>query len=544
MVTDFMKKSEKFLSGWLVFAVGCVLAAAATFFALHYNAWFIKPEAKPRSAVSLTDIRDNKIVLDMNMVEIKEEDTSVADRFTQTELKERNRYGFPISQSPYLIYVEKGAHTLSVFGKDGYGLYTERIYTWLTATGTSTHLTPSGTYQVGTKEEWHDWFGESYSPYATCFYEGKNIYGGLYIHGPLYKKPKLSSVMSGTVQQIGTSCSSGCLRTEAEAAYFVYALCPEGTIVKIVDGLPFGFTPDRKVFVYNQTIRPTLEHLPVNTIVPEAIAFAEETHTMKVGDVYLPEVITTPANARNIEGKWTTNNPSIVNVSGQSLWAVGTGSAIITLTTDKGNLTASMLINVVVDEVDTSAEPPNVGRKTTVKSKTDGADYKPLGVDLLTFRINGKEFTINQSVKPLLKALGTPNDFAKCTSCAYADKGEDKEYIYRYDRFKRNGLCTIYTIPILADGGDAICEISLRNYITEDMETTKGIRLGSTRESIEKAYGPYYTEETVNDETPCIQMTYWAGEPDRLGVPYLCFYLDPETEKVTGMDIFSGKNIG
>ena len=539
-----MKKSEKAISGWIILAVGCALAAAASFFALHYNAWFIKPEAKPRTAVSLTDIRDNKIVLAMGMVEIREEDTSLTDRFTQTELKERNLYGFPVGQSPYLIYVEKGAHTLSVFGKDGYGLYTQRIYTWLTATGTSEHLTPSGTFRVGTKEEWHDWFGESYSPYATCFYKGKNIYGGLFIHGPLYKKPRLSSVMTGTVQQIGTSCSSGCLRTEAEAAYFVYAMCPEGTIVRIVDGSPFGFTPDRKVYVYNQTVKPTLENFPVNLIVPEAIAFAQESHTMKVGDVYLPEVVTTPASARNIEGKWTTNNPSIVSVSGQSIRAVGTGSAIITLTTDKGHLTASMLINVVVDEVDTSAEPPDVGRKSVVRNTAEGDGFQPLREDLLTFRINGKEYTINQSVKPLLKALGTPDQFEKCTGCAYADQGDDKQYTYRYDRFKRNGLCTIFTVPILADGGDAICEISIRNYITEDVETTKGIRLGSTRKSVEKAYGTYYTEETVDDETPYIRMTYWAGEPDRPGVPYLCFTLDAKTQKVKGMGIFSGRNIG
>ena len=544
MVTNYMKKSEKVISGLLITAIGCVFAAASVFFALHYNEWFVSPEEKPRAAVSLTDIRDNKIVLDMDMVEINEEDAIAADRFSEKELNERNLYGFPIGKSPYLIYVEKGAHTLSVFGKDGYGLYTRRIYTWLTATGTSQHLTPSGTYQVGSKEEWHDWFGESYSPYATCFYKAKNIYGGLFIHGPLYKKPKLSSVMSGTVQQIGTNCSSGCLRTEVEAAYFIYAMCPEGTIVKIADGSPLGFTADRKAYVYNQTFQPTLENLSVNTIVPEAIAFAEESHTMKVGEVYLPEVLTTPANARNIEGKWTTNNPSIVNVSGQSIWAVGTGSAIITLTTDKGNLTASMLINVVVDEVDTSEEPPNVGGKTVVKDKTDAADFQPLSESLLTFRINGKEYAVNQSVKPLLKALGTPNDYQQCTSCAHADKGDDKEYTYRYDRFKRNGLCTIFTVPILADGGDAICEISIQNYITEDVETTKGIKLGSTRKAVEKAYGTYYTEETVDSESSYIRMTYWAGEPNRPGVPYLCFTLDPETQKVKGMGIFSGRNIG
>ena len=349
-----MKQSERVISGLITFVIATVFVSAAALFALKYNDWFVRQELPAKPVVSFSDVHGSKVVLKMD-------ESSVSEGISDVALEELNIYGFPVGDSPYFIYVEKGSHTLSVFEKDGYGLYTKRVYTWITATGKTNLLTPVGVFSVGTKEEWHRWPAHTFSPYATKYYETANLYKGLFIHGPLYQTENFSSLLRGTALQIGTNCSSGCLRTETEAAYFIYELCPEGTMVKIVEGSPLGFAPDRQVYVYNQSITPSLDRFLYPSKELEAISFSEEKHTMTLGEQYTPEILIKPEDAGYIDLNWTTNNPAIIKISGGSIWAVGTGNAILSATTKDNNLSASMLINVIVHNVDTSEAPPDVG---------------------------------------------------------------------------------------------------------------------------------------------------------------------------------------
>ena len=75
-----------------------------------------------------------------------------------------------------------------------------------------------------------------------------------------------------------------------------------------------------------------------------------------------------------------------------------------------------------------------------------------------------------------------------------------------------------------------------------------GIRLGDSLYDIKRAYGPFYTEISMNDEKhpekSYIRITYWAGKANDPGVPSLYFTLDPVTKKVKGMGIYSSKNMG
>ena len=145
---------------------------------------------------------------------------------------------FEVSELPFYIYVEKGSLTMTVFGKDLYGKYTVPLKTFPTAIGRSNRMTPTGVFKKGSVEEWHNWGKKSYSPYTSVYSPG------LYIHGPLYSGTAFHMVIKNSVSQIGTSASSGCLRTTAEAAYFVYAFCPEGTSIHIVEGAPLGFSAE------------------------------------------------------------------------------------------------------------------------------------------------------------------------------------------------------------------------------------------------------------------------------------------------------------
>lgn len=528
-----MKKSEKFISCLITVLISAVFIAAASLLALNYNALFVSD--KLGENVSGTDtLSGDMITVNLIMSDIDSE-------LTDEQLQKANKYGFPTGDTPYFIYVEKGAHTLSVFAKDDHGLYTERVATWSTATGKTASMTPTGIFTIGKREEWHTWPANTYSPYATTYYETNNGYGGLFIHGPIYSRKDFYSVFSTSVNRIGTDCSSGCLRTEVEAAYFVYKMCDEGTQIKIVEGSPLGFVPDRTVYVYNQQFAPNLNRFTLSSITPEKIEFAEEEHTLSVGDEYKPEIITTPSYAGNIKGKWSTNNPSIVKVSGGTIWAVGTGTAIVTLTTNEGNLTASMLIKVRVGDVDTSAEPPDVGGKVTYNDDNITDDYEPISESLIYLKIDGKEYAINQKVKPLIKALGKNYRVSMAQSCAY--DGYDKEYSYE---FWKGGSCQISTVPLL-NGEDTICEVVIKNDIGKSVESAKGIERGDRRSDIEREYGKYYTEEVVDateSSEAYTRMIYWAGEPNKPGVPYLYFILDENGDKVTGMGIFSARNIG
>ena len=487
---------------------------------------------------SSSDVSGNTVTLNMKL-------NSISNDISDNELAELNTYGFPQGDSPYFLYAEKGAHTLSVFSKDNYGLYTKQVATWYTGMGKTDSLTPTGTFTISTKEEWHHWSAGTVSPYATKYSNVRNSYGGLFIHGPIYSDTNFSKVLGGSVIKIGSNCSSGCLRTEAEAAYFVYRMCPEGTQLKIVDGSPLGFTPYRKVYVDNQTRQPTLEKFELTSIVPDSISFSEESHTMTVGEEYSPTIVTVPSYAKKIEGIWSTNNPAIVKVSGNAIWAVATGSAMVYLNSADGTLSTAMLINVIAGDVDTSAAPPDVeGKNTDLSNEDILANYQPISVNLLQLEINGRRYGLDEDVSPLLRALGAKEyRLESSQSCAY--DGLDKSYTYTYLKDGKVGKCMISTVPIVG-GEDNICEIYVRTVIDAELETTEGIHLGSSRADVERAYGKYYTEDLVvlSEDDSYVKMTYWAGTPHQPGQPYLYFFLTPDSGEVTGLGIYSGKNAG
>ena len=193
-----------------------------------------------------------------------------------------------------------------------------------------------------------------------------------------------------------------------------------------------SFTPDRIVYPYNQSHAPSLERFVHPSKELSGIRFAEESHTMYLGEQYNPELIFSPDDAGYFDLNWTTNNPSIIKLSGESIWAVGTGYAIVTASTKDNVLSASILINVAVHHVDTSAEPPDVSGKMKEDNSRITDDYKPLNDNLIYLTINGEKGSVNESVKPLLKNLG--NRYYQrqpSQSCAY--DGLDRFFTYSSD---------------------------------------------------------------------------------------------------------------
>ena len=87
---------------------------------------------------------------------------------------------------------------------------------------------------------------------------------------------------------------------------------------------------------------------------------------------------------------------------------------------------------------------------------------------------------MNEDSAAALSELGAWSNYAETTSCAF--KGLDKTYSYPgFD---------LYTYPL--NGTDNVNSI----YFTDDSAATaEGIRIGSTKEEMEAAYGTDYTEE-------------------------------------------------
>ena len=252
-----------------------------------------------------------------------------------------NPEDFPVNASPYFIYVEKGSHTITIFGKDANGKYTVPRKTFLTATGRTASITPVGDFTILGKEKWHSW-GNSYSPYC-CKY-----YGNLFFHGPIYGQKNFGTLSINSVFQIGTNASSGCMRTTVQAAYFIYQFCWVGTNVKIVNGSPLGRSANLPSY-WTQYVDPATNLVPA-----AGISFGFDGQTMNVGDSIRVTAEFTPSTASNKDCTWSCTNPGVVSVSGDgeycTLSALKEGSAVITVCSIDGGYTASFTVTVLAEE--------------------------------------------------------------------------------------------------------------------------------------------------------------------------------------------------
>ena len=272
---------------------------------------------------------------------------------------------FPVNASPYFIYVEKGSHTITIFGKDANGKYTVPKMTYLTATGRTASLTPVGDFQISAKEKWHAW-GNAYSPYCCKYYKN------LFFHGPIYGEKNFGTLSINSVNQIGTNASSGCLRTTAEAAYFIYQFCWVGTNVRIVNGSPLGRSASLPSY-WTQYKDPATNQVPVAGI---EFGFGEK--TMLVGDSLKVNATFTPEIATVKDCTWSTSDSSVVSIRWNddvcTLKAIKEGTAVITATSVDGGYTASFRVTVVSDVSEDASSDPSSDASSETPSEPSSSD--------------------------------------------------------------------------------------------------------------------------------------------------------------------------
>ena len=141
-----------------------------------------------------------------------------------------------IADLPYLIYVSKNSFTIAILGQDENGEYTQLLRTFSTAIGRSGAQTRAGTYKITTRERWRDW-GGIYTPYAT------KHSGGLFFHGPIFTEKDSYKLRASSYNEIGSTSTSGCMRTYTAAAAWIYYNCAEGTTVIIANDSMYTSTP-------------------------------------------------------------------------------------------------------------------------------------------------------------------------------------------------------------------------------------------------------------------------------------------------------------
>lgn len=129
--------------------------------------------------------------------------------------------------------------------------------------------------------------------------------------------------------------------------------------------------------------------------------------------------------------------------------------------------------------------------------------------DLYSLTIDGVDIKGNSKAQQYLDKLGDDYEYSESISCAY--DGLDK--IYAYDNFN------IYTYP---DGDqDYVLEVEV---LGGSYETGKGIKIGSSREDVIRAYGEKYLEDgallyynkTNNAADTTAPMLYFVMDNDRV----------------------------
>jgi len=170
----------------------------------------------------------------------------------------------PPQMNKYFIIVDKADFAFAVFTYDENNQYTKLVATFPCALGRSGRMTPTGTFEIGSKGVWKTWEGYSvpeYSPYYTAYTSG------LYFHGPIYTAKSGDSLIASSYDQIGTASSAGCVRTTTRGAKFVYFNCPAGTKVQVVASSDLVSYPGKPAIDPNY---PTWD--PTDPNKPEAMA--------------------------------------------------------------------------------------------------------------------------------------------------------------------------------------------------------------------------------------------------------------------------------
>lgn len=127
----------------------------------------------------------------------------------------------------YILRVNKGTNVVTVLVSNGEGVYNIAMKRFVCSVGNDT---PIGTFYTPAKYRWKELIGPSYGQFST------RIVGGILFHSVPYNKMNNQTLSARMYNQLGTTCSHGCIRLTCGDAKWIYDNCPLRTRVDIVSG--------------------------------------------------------------------------------------------------------------------------------------------------------------------------------------------------------------------------------------------------------------------------------------------------------------------
>ena len=156
--------------------------------------------------------------------------SGVANKNTLLRLYSNNAKGSDTIVTEYKITVSTSKQRVYVYKWTGQGFDKNPIKTFKCSTGTNDNPTPKGTFwntgRIG--GEWY--YFKDFDCWARYAWV---INGGVLFHSVIYGSKNTNSLRSGTVRQLGSKASHGCVRLAVENAKWIYDNCTAGTPVTV-----------------------------------------------------------------------------------------------------------------------------------------------------------------------------------------------------------------------------------------------------------------------------------------------------------------------
>lgn len=152
------------------------------------------------------------------------------------------------TRGAYVLRVNKQTNVVSVLIQDGEGVYSVAYKRFVCSVGNDT---PFGTFYTPVKYRWKELMGPSYGQFST------RIVGGILFHSVPYNKMNNRTLSARMYNQLGTTCSHGCVRLTCGDAKWIYDNCPIGTRVDILWGNDPLSKPLAQKLPLSQTWDPT-----------------------------------------------------------------------------------------------------------------------------------------------------------------------------------------------------------------------------------------------------------------------------------------------
>lgn len=162
--------------------------------------------------------------------------SAAADKSVSPLAPNPNRHIRAVADSRhYKLVADINAQTFTVLRKDEKGKYTVIDRQMICSTAKPPKMTRTGTFTILQKTPWLLSKKTALHPNLQLQFACKiNTEARLWIHSTSFFAKNSNTLDTNSYRQLGNPASAGCIRLCVRDALWVYANCPNGTVVEIV----------------------------------------------------------------------------------------------------------------------------------------------------------------------------------------------------------------------------------------------------------------------------------------------------------------------